>query len=65
MRLVEGDPTFYGAVVVSKGTEHGLVCTDGFDGNDAGMCQNKTQKYRFSKCLLRHDVVRVLCRSVC
>ena len=27
---------------------------------------NKTQKYSFfSKCLLRHDVVRVLCRSVC
>jgi len=25
----------------------------------------KTQKYMFSKCLLRHDVVRVLCRPLC
>jgi len=25
----------------------------------------KTQKYSLSKCLLRHDVVRVLCRSLC
>ena len=24
----------------------------------------KTQKYSLSKCLLRHDVVRVLCRSL-
>lgn len=35
VRLVNGDPTYYGAVFTSKGVRNGPVCADGFDENDA------------------------------
>ncbi|KAL4227837.1 scavenger receptor [Mactra antiquata] len=35
VRLVMGDPTFYGAVMTSKGVDSGLVCADNFDEVDA------------------------------
>ncbi|XP_052278291.1 scavenger receptor cysteine-rich type 1 protein M130-like isoform X2 [Dreissena polymorpha] len=37
VRLVGGDPSFYGAVLVTDGTRQGLVCADNFYENDAGV----------------------------
>lgn len=35
MRLVGGDPLFYGAVFTSKGVRNGPVCAENFDEVDA------------------------------
>ncbi|WAR00399.1 C163B-like protein [Mya arenaria] len=35
VRLIQGDPTFYGAVLVSRGTRQGLVCAEGFTKKEA------------------------------
>ena len=37
VRLVGGDPKFYGAVFTSKGVDNGPVCSNGFDNIDAGI----------------------------
>lgn len=45
MRLVHGDPTYYGAVYTSKGVKNGPVCADGFDENDASKNANWIRIY--------------------